>query len=784
MRTRGLLLWLVVAAAPAVASSWILEDPNDTAWDVRLVPEPETPWAVPLKPRPLKRREADGLWVEPMVPRTGDSPPRRVPAQVADVDPPPHVRDTAPATRESPRRPIRAWRFDRPVDPAQILPHIQLRPDHATLQLATADEIASVPEVAAFVAEAPESYRTSMTDSPAGPLERADAWLAARRRWVLAALLSVAALCRLVAGLEVMETPVLSQHRHVEMDMMFFGQWARQLVEDEEGMFSREVMHPFHTWHRKAAEAHFAKHPEVSGGDFAKLPEAQKILAMRRLWNGWYGGRRYHQEPLYAHLIALVFQATGSFNLGYVYILQLLVGVVVIGLLYGVTRIAFGDLAALLAGGMAVGWIPLTHYEMVLLRVTWISLFGLALLYVFARMQVSSRTLAQRPLWHWLGLGVLIGLASAMKLTFAVLAVGLMGLVLWPQRREVVAVALRAGLVAVGVLVVLTPFFVRNYVVDAPLFSLASVGPVTFAGTNFPGYIADYGWYPFDDPDTLAGIMADSDGGLLSTVGATLARWDSKLDYLGLLWEKFVAVWHWYETPNNTSVYFTALYSRLLGVMQHLVSAGWVMPAGVLGLVLCWRRPRQAIWWWYLLSCLAPLIVFYNLSRFRVPLVLGLMPFAAFAALQVVRWFQTGKAGKALLALAVFVVGTVWMHRDFKTPRLVIDHGVFIGAMGVHYTPIYNQMLKEGRRQDAIEMMAEFFEKVPPFVYKLQGNRPPEDDREYHAAKGFLSAFQVVGALATRVGDRRAKQWVQRARDIKASIASYDAWMKAQRQAR
>lgn len=609
-------------------------------------------------------------------------------------------------------------------------------------------------------------------------LRNADRWLAARRAWVIGVLLLSAALCRIVVLVEVFDTPVMYSVRHEEMDMRFFAQWAAHIV--EHGPLDPTPLHPVHTWHRHVAAAHFGKFPPVPGKNFLELDNRVREPMIRDLWNEWYGGNRYHQEPLYPHLLALVFWLTGGEDVRWFYGLQLLGGVLSIGLLFGVARRSFGDLVGVLAAAMAIGYGPLIHYELVLLRVSFLVLAGLGLLYVFQRIYTSPRGL-DRPLWHWLLVGALVGLATSLKITFAPLAFGLLALVLWPARREFRRWFVPLCSVGGAALLLMTPWFVRNAVVGASLFSLSSVGPVTFAASNYPSYLVDYGWAPYgEDASVLARVMHESHGTLLGAIRSTLALYESTGAYIWKLIDKLLIAWFWFEQPNNTNFYFSTVFSFVLTVMRYLVVAAWVMPAGLVGLGAAFRWRATRAWWWYLGLSFAPLVVFYTLSRFRVPVMVGLFPFAALGLVSVVSWTVRNRVWPTIVALVLFIAGVVWMCRSFRDPmRQVIDAGNYSGALQQYYIPKYTQAIDAGQHAQALAVLERFFGILPDYLFNLNGNHPPENQYEGAFAMQVAGVYQMAAKLANHLGRQQdVTRFDAVDHDLRAAVGAYQVWMR------
>ena len=91
--------------------------------------------------------------------------------------------------------------------------------------------------------------------------------------------------------------------------------------------------------------------------DISKLPDNEQVRHFRDLWNGWYGGKTFHQEPLYPYALALIRSVAGPGTL-WVHVVQMILGIGILLMLHGITRTYFGDLAALLTRPSAAARAP------------------------------------------------------------------------------------------------------------------------------------------------------------------------------------------------------------------------------------------------------------------------------------------------------------------------------------------------------------------------------------------------------------------------------------------
>lgn len=478
---------------------------------------------------------------------------------------------------------------------------------------------------------------------------------------------------RLTALAALHDGPFVRLHHWTETDMAFFASWARRIA-DGDLLSVRQPRHPQHDWHRVIAAAYLSARGQPVDDE-----------ATAALWERWYGGPRLHQEPLYPYLLALAAPAAAP-AAGLpppvpwpVLLAQLALGVWSVALIATLARRWAGPRAGLLAALLALGYAPLVVYDLVLLRTTLVTALTLWLV------DRLDRAAAGGPR-AWALAGVAGGLCVLTKTTALPIVLG--GLPLcWvrPDDRR------RRLLAYVGAFALtLAPLVARNLAAGAPPLSASSVGAITFVVHNVPGTPPGLGWWP-DPAATLpavAGAMGESDGALLPAAWHSLRRHGDVGSVAAMVAGKAWAALWWYEIPNNVSVDLArALAPRTIGLLP--VDFGLLVGLAVPGLIALLRRGERRPW--PLLLGLAatalPLVAFYVLARFRVPLAALLCPLAAAGLADLGRRLADGRwTGAALLALlALGATAATW--RPLPTGRPAVrpaDHQV---AHDLYFTP-------------------------------------------------------------------------------------------------
>ncbi|HVH07666.1 MAG TPA: hypothetical protein VNE71_16865, partial [Myxococcota bacterium] len=229
--------------------------------------------------------------------------------------------------------------------------------------------------------------------------------------------------------------------------------------------------------------------------------------------------------------------------------------------------------------------------------------------------------------------------------------------------------------------------------------------------------------------------------------------------YVGQLRRKFAMALCWYEVPNNTNFYYYRLHSRALSLLP--VTFALVAPLALLGLALALPRLRQlAVAYLLVAALLAPLLVFYVLSRFRVSLALALIPFAAAALVTLLRWTAERRWGRCAAALVALAVLGAWTWRPLGADRALIRRADWVVPLEVYYAP---RMEDDFRRRDwraAVALLDRALALEPPEVTALRAGEPPRnDDAVQYASVYGMVHFRLAQALE-RAGDteRAAKE--------------------------
>jgi len=410
----------------------------------------------------------------------------------------------------------------------------------------------------------------------------------------------------------------------------------------------------------------------------------------------WLGKDPFVQSPLYAYLLGLFMKLAGD-GITPILVAQSLVGCGTVLLTYVAGRRLLDERHGLLAGLLVALYGPFIFYEGMVMK-TFLSPFFTILLVLLldrARERAEAGDARASGRWPRIGAGGLFALGGvAYGLTvldrdnFILLAPALALLALFlgggATRRGLKA----AGAFTLGTVLIIAPVTLRNWVAAHEFVLLTTGGgEVFFIGNNADAnglYVPP----PFVRPDPryehadfidrateIAGhpLTPMQSSWFWFRQGLSFIR-DDPGAWARLLARKMVHFWNFYELPDNldysVAQEFSPLLNRLnfvfppvswptlsvpaagvwMPVRLHLLlNFGTLAPLGLLGLVLTRRRWRRLLPVIVLLfGYMGTVLMFFNFSRFRVPVV-PLLALPASASLMA-GLRGLGRAGDLLLA--------------------------------------------------------------------------------------------------------------------------------------
>jgi tetratricopeptide (TPR) repeat protein len=458
------------------------------------------------------------------------------------------------------------------------------------------------------------------------------------RRGLLAAVVALSIAVRVAHLVIIYPTPSFSFHRTwSNSDMYIFNQWAGRIVAGD--ILCRQQYAPVLPWMLRSAPA--------------------------EKWRQWFGDKPvYLKAPLYAYVIALLRRLFGDAMLPLA-ILQILASTLCAVLLFLITEHLFDTTSATLAGLLFALYGPAIHYDVVMLRGPWIVLLAL----LISRQLFRLRRRATCSSAGFLGL--LVGLALLLNEGFLSLPPLVIALLVW-RAHGIRRLVLLAGGFLLGLTTALFPLVIRNLVVGAPPLGLTIDGGKMFfamcnAGDSSPFFFLD------PPPRSFSSLAEASRGSLVHLMWLCFSSFKGGIaEIAGFYLRRAAALVVPFENPDNFSFYYAALKDPLL---RFVPTYAVLFPLGAVGLARAVRRgvtgiePLVPV----ALVFLACLMLTIPLSRYRLPLIVLLFPFAGMEAARIARRLRERRfltlGAEAIVLLALFTGAAVLQ-------RQVVFHNV------------------------------------------------------------------------------------------------------------
>ncbi len=391
----------------------------------------------------------------------------------------------------------------------------------------------------------------------------------------------------------------------------------------------------------------------------------------------WIGSEPFFRAPLYVYLLALTYKIFGhGFFLPRLF--QIILGSLSCVLIFLIAKKLFNRTVGVLSGISASFYAMLIYYDAQLLITSLIVFLDLVLIYLLI-------LTAEKPKpANWFFCGIVLGLSAIARPNILVFVPFIL---IWmffsygskfgqlENKFLVRTIFIRWIILCTGILLMIAPVTIRNYLVSKDFVLIAWQGGYNFYLGNNPNAtgwsatapkIDDTWWGGYKDAIRLA----EEETGLKLKPSQVSDFWFEKgfdfifsqpLAWFKLMSRKTIYFWKGYEISNNQNVYLSkdssSLFNLLLGKFVIYFPFGLVGPLSILGLLICLKDLRKyLLLYLFILSYSISVVMFFVCARYRMPVIPFLIMFGSFFVWWIFQKVKNKEFSKLMISLSLVAI--------------------------------------------------------------------------------------------------------------------------------
>jgi tetratricopeptide (TPR) repeat protein len=471
----------------------------------------------------------------------------------------------------------------------------------------------------------------------------------------------------------------------------------------------------------------------------------------------WLGKDSFFRAPLYPYFLASLYKIFGI-NLLVPRIIQSIFGSVSCVFISKIGTLLFKKRVGILAGIIACFYPLFIYFDNELLIPPVLILLCLLGCYLLMKQEPTT---VSRP--NWFFIGIIWGL-TAITRPNVLLFLAVLPFWLFKHMKKKAITAILYGLF--GVMVMVVPVTVRNYVVSQEFVPIAWQGGINFyIGNNpnsdgvtavIPGTRKTW-WGGFYDAKRLAeeSLNKKLKNSEIDTYwfkqGVEFIT-EEPLRAFGLLLKKAYLFFGGFEFSNNRDIYFFTRLTYLKYLLFHIpllqFPFGLIFPLCLTGIIIFFSKSASKLYedkkrfdiillLLFIASYSLSFIFFFVCARFRVVIIPLCIIFSSFTIFFVIEKIRERQFRGCIIPLVVFIASCVVFNANFFHARESNPAASYL-SLGVAYK-------QSGRIKEALETYHKAIESDPtlPEGYFNIGNIYAEMGRLEEAKKLFLKAIDV-----------------------------------------
>ena len=397
----------------------------------------------------------------------------------------------------------------------------------------------------------------------------------------------------------------------------------------------------------------------------------------------FWGKEAYFRGPLYPYLLSFFLLITGK-SIFMARLLQAVIASFSAVMVYLLGRKLFSEKVGIISGFAYAAYGTIIFYE---------AMFLIPVLFIFLNLLAVYLLLKYEGDYNpkrWLLAGLIVGLSAVARPNILLLVPFFLIWIYWGFR-QIKSLGKRLIIPLIYLAGILIPVFcvtARNLSVTGEPVLISSQGGVNLYIGNNPDTegltmlmpeVKLNESLPWDEFTTATREAAEKEAGHKLTAGEESSFWTKKaLKYIwnnpgafvGITLKKTLYFMLGFENSDQTDIYQSREYSSLLSLLiwkkPIYFPYGLILPLGLVGMILCWRRRKNlALLYIFIVGYIPTVVLFLVTARHRLTIIPFLLMFAAYAVLSLWDMYKKKRWNKFTLYTAIFVITLIITNRTY-----------------------------------------------------------------------------------------------------------------------
>ncbi|OGS23042.1 MAG: hypothetical protein A2252_07950 [Elusimicrobia bacterium RIFOXYA2_FULL_39_19] len=373
----------------------------------------------------------------------------------------------------------------------------------------------------------------------------------------------------------------------------------------------------------------------------------------------------YYQDPLYAYFLAVIYKIFGLNNYFVVRIIQIFMDSTTCIMMFLISERLFNNKNLSIIASLLYCFSPVLIFYTVLLDKTTLSLFLIAwsLLYLIKAIQ-------EQNIKNYFYAGLLLGACTLIRGNIMIFVIfSLIGIFVKIHKNYLLkTVLIYIVLFLIGVLIPITTVTLRNVIIGKDFVVIsANSGLNLFIGNNKNASGSYYEPYdiqgvPDEELETSWRAAERLSNKRYTKASEVSNYWfNEALEYIVLnpqkhmvlLLKKFYLIFSSFEIAETYSFYY---FKNISTVLKIPISFGLFIAAGILGIYMNSKKSNNSlIIKIFIFSYIISMLIFFVTGRYRIPLLIGLIPFSSLFIVELYKLIRN-KKGYLIFVLSFIII--------------------------------------------------------------------------------------------------------------------------------